>query len=248
MIRLASDRVACLFAPALGLALILAGLAPGADAGMLQPHAQTTGPQAGPLRVLTPDPIERYARFEVAFDLTNVTATNPYWPYDTATPPGVPAGTGHQRGCPIVAPRGGRLDAGDDAALLLLSAGAGAEWRRAGRAGPHRSRRMALPIHAGAGRRVADSHSRTGCGRADRGCAYRLHRHAVVPQGLRARQPRRPHPLRLRRRHAVRVAADQRGDARTIQRAGEHAHQPGQARTERRALRTLVPHRRGRQL
>ncbi len=63
--------------------------------GMQTPaYSQGSGPEIGPLRVMTPDPIERYAPFEVAFDITNSAATNPYWPYEANTPAGVPPGVG----------------------------------------------------------------------------------------------------------------------------------------------------------
>jgi hypothetical protein len=56
--------------------------------------AKRLSSKIGAFRVLTPSPIEKYGRFEFAFDLTGATATNPYWPYDPAPPPGIPAGTG----------------------------------------------------------------------------------------------------------------------------------------------------------
>ena len=67
--------------------------------GWLQPSlvsvAQVgSAPTIGPLTVLTPGAIERYARVEIAFDVTSASATNPYFPYDPAPPPGVPAGIG----------------------------------------------------------------------------------------------------------------------------------------------------------
>jgi len=52
------------------------------------------GPTIGPITVQTPGPIEKYARFEVSFDITNATATNVYFPYDENTPPGVESGIG----------------------------------------------------------------------------------------------------------------------------------------------------------
>ena len=57
--------------------------------------AQVGGaPTIGPLTVLTPGPVERYGQFEIAFAVTSASATNPYFPYDPAPPPGVPAGVG----------------------------------------------------------------------------------------------------------------------------------------------------------
>jgi len=53
-----------------------------------------SGPAVGPITVQTPGPVEKYARFEVSFDITNTTATNVYFPYDENTPPGVESGTG----------------------------------------------------------------------------------------------------------------------------------------------------------
>ncbi len=53
-----------------------------------------SAPTISPLTVLTPDPVERYAHFEIAFAVTSASATNPYFPYDPAPPAGVPAGVG----------------------------------------------------------------------------------------------------------------------------------------------------------
>ena len=53
-----------------------------------------TGPVIGSLRVQTAGPIEKYAKFEVAFDISDTTATNPYFPYDPAAPAGVESGSG----------------------------------------------------------------------------------------------------------------------------------------------------------
>lgn len=38
--------------------------------------------------------VPRYAKFEISFDVTGTTAANPYFPYDTSTPPGVESATG----------------------------------------------------------------------------------------------------------------------------------------------------------
>lgn len=38
--------------------------------------------------------IEQYEKFEVTFNVEDSVATNFYWPYETSTPPGVPAGVG----------------------------------------------------------------------------------------------------------------------------------------------------------
>lgn len=53
-----------------------------------------SGPAVGPITVQTPGPIEKYAKFEVSFDVANTAATNVYFPYDENTPPGVESGTG----------------------------------------------------------------------------------------------------------------------------------------------------------
>ena len=50
-------------------------------------------PAIGPVRVQTTGAIEKFARFEIAFDLTT-SANNPFFPYDPHPPPGVPIGTG----------------------------------------------------------------------------------------------------------------------------------------------------------
>jgi hypothetical protein len=44
--------------------------------------------------VQTPGNIEKFAKFEVSFAITSTTAANPYFPYATSTPPGVPGGIG----------------------------------------------------------------------------------------------------------------------------------------------------------
>jgi hypothetical protein len=46
------------------------------------------------LRVQTGGGIEKYARYEVAFDITSMVATNPYFPYDPAAPAGVAGSSG----------------------------------------------------------------------------------------------------------------------------------------------------------
>jgi hypothetical protein len=38
--------------------------------------------------------IPKYAKFEIIFDLTDTSATNPYYPFDASPPPGIEAGTG----------------------------------------------------------------------------------------------------------------------------------------------------------
>ena len=38
--------------------------------------------------------VPQYQKFEISFDITNTTATNPYFPYDQNPPPGVEVGTG----------------------------------------------------------------------------------------------------------------------------------------------------------
>ena len=50
-------------------------------------------PVIGEPIVVTPDEIERYARFEIAFPVETA-AANPFFPFDPAPPPGVPGGTG----------------------------------------------------------------------------------------------------------------------------------------------------------
>ena len=129
---------------------------------------QGAGPQISEVRVLTPGPIERYAPFEVAFDITNSVATNPYWPYETNTPAGVPAGVGISVDVSLLPP-----GSGDWSQALTLpcfyyqpveALGTGvAGWARPGGAGG-----VALSVHAGSGRRVAIPDARDGCRRLSR--------------------------------------------------------------------------------
>ena len=57
-----------------------------------QPLAQA--PVIGSIRVQTTGSIDRFAKFEVAFDVTSATASNPYFPYDPSPPPGITPGAG----------------------------------------------------------------------------------------------------------------------------------------------------------
>ena len=62
---------------------------------LIQPSvAAPQAPSIGSVRVQTTGQIEKYAKFEIAFDVTSSTATNPYFPYDPSPPPGIPSGTG----------------------------------------------------------------------------------------------------------------------------------------------------------
>jgi hypothetical protein len=54
--------------------------------------AAMTGPTIGPLRILTSGPVQKCAKFEAAFDITDTAATNPYYPYDAALSAGIQAG------------------------------------------------------------------------------------------------------------------------------------------------------------
>ena len=60
--------------------------------------AITSGPTLSKVRTNLDDypdkRVPRYARFELAFDITGTTAMNPYFPYDPAPPPGIQPGTG----------------------------------------------------------------------------------------------------------------------------------------------------------
>ena len=56
--------------------------------------AAATGPAIGPLRILTAVPVQKYAKLEVAFDITDTAATNPYFPYDPNPPAGIQSGAG----------------------------------------------------------------------------------------------------------------------------------------------------------
>ena len=56
--------------------------------------AAATGPAIGPLRILTAVPVQKYAKLEVAFDITDTAATNPYFPYDPNPPAGIQTGAG----------------------------------------------------------------------------------------------------------------------------------------------------------
>jgi hypothetical protein len=61
-------------------------------------RGQSIGVQSGPtihsITIQTPGPIEKYAKFEIAFYITNTAATNVYFPYDINPPPGVESGIG----------------------------------------------------------------------------------------------------------------------------------------------------------
>src|SRR3989344_3958331 len=56
--------------------------------------AQTGGPTIGTITPVTTGNIEKFTKFEISFNITNSTYTNPYFPYDTNPPPGVTAGIG----------------------------------------------------------------------------------------------------------------------------------------------------------
>ena len=56
--------------------------------------AAMAGPTIGPLRILTSGPVQKYAKFEVAFDITDTAATNMYFPYDPNPPAGIQPGAG----------------------------------------------------------------------------------------------------------------------------------------------------------
>src|SRR3989344_3823967 len=56
--------------------------------------AQTGGPTIGTITPVTTGNIEKFTKFEISFNITNSTYTNPYFPYDTNPPPGVTAEIG----------------------------------------------------------------------------------------------------------------------------------------------------------
>ena len=56
--------------------------------------AAIAGPTIGPLRILTTGSVQKYAKLEVAFDITNTAATNMYFPYDKNPPAGIQPGAG----------------------------------------------------------------------------------------------------------------------------------------------------------
>ena len=56
--------------------------------------AAIAGPTIGPLRILTAGPVQKYAKLEVAFDITDTAATTMYFPYDTNPPVGIQPGAG----------------------------------------------------------------------------------------------------------------------------------------------------------
>ncbi|NLG26898.1 MAG: DUF5060 domain-containing protein, partial [Chloroflexi bacterium] len=51
-------------------------------------------PQIVDLRPVTQGDVPRYGKYEATFGIANTTATNPYFPYEPVTPPGVEAGIG----------------------------------------------------------------------------------------------------------------------------------------------------------
>ncbi len=65
-----------------------------AHAGEAAPQPLAQAPVIGAVRVRPAGSIDRFAKFEVAFDVTSTTATNPYFPYDSAPPPGISPGAG----------------------------------------------------------------------------------------------------------------------------------------------------------
>ena len=67
-----------------------------------QPLAQA--PVIGSVRVQTAGSIDRFAKFEVAFDVTSATASNPYFPYDPSPPPGISPGAGISVDMPLLPP------------------------------------------------------------------------------------------------------------------------------------------------
>lgn len=54
----------------------------------------STGMMIGAIAVQTPEPIEKFSKFEISFDIVNTVASNPYFPYDGSAPAGVENGTG----------------------------------------------------------------------------------------------------------------------------------------------------------
>ena len=71
--------------------------------------AAIAGPTIGPLGILTAGPVQKYAKLEVAFDITDTAATNMYFPYDTNPPAGIQPGAGISVNAPSAPPRPGRL-------------------------------------------------------------------------------------------------------------------------------------------
>lgn len=78
---------------AIGLLLLCMAAVP-AQAGVERVGQAATAPLIGAVRVLTNGPVERYAKFEIAFDMTSTTATNMFFPYDANPPTGVTTGAG----------------------------------------------------------------------------------------------------------------------------------------------------------
>jgi len=74
--------------------LVLVALVMPIWAGAVAPQPLAQAPAIGPVRVQTTGAIEKYAKYEVAFDVTSTAATNPFFPYDPSPPPGVPHDTG----------------------------------------------------------------------------------------------------------------------------------------------------------
>jgi hypothetical protein len=62
--------------------------------GILQYPTALQAAAIGEVTVITTGSIEQYAKFEVAFEVTDSTYTNPYLPYDTTPVPGLAPGSG----------------------------------------------------------------------------------------------------------------------------------------------------------
>ena len=73
-----------------------------ASAAAQKPIAQA--PSIGSARFQTTGVIEKYARFEIGFDVISTTATNPFFPYDAGPPPGVSPGAGISVDALLLAP------------------------------------------------------------------------------------------------------------------------------------------------
>ena len=75
-------------------ALVAPGMAaPELATNMRQTHAPTILPAISPIRVITPGAIKKYAKFEIAFDVSS-NAANPYFPFDENPPVGIEPATG----------------------------------------------------------------------------------------------------------------------------------------------------------
>ena len=124
--------VAILFSSLALLVLTFGAVPPLHSAGLL---TSRNGPRLSPVTPLAAGPVPTYEKFEVAFQVEETVAINPFFPYDPTTPPGVESEQGISVDMQLRRPSASGWDAAQpcfyyqpvDAALLLPVGRAG--WR-----------------------------------------------------------------------------------------------------------------------